>query len=382
MMWDFGDQTYTPGDPPQRTRAIEYTPQQSTYPPLADAPTPFMPLTRSVAPRYEATSSYTSSGSDIYNIPRSQGPVEIDITYDGTSHHHHHSSHRRHSHSATHHHTRPSGAVAQVHPSSYQPPPPVRYDPPAAQPSRRSHSRPSGAAAQTQSNAYPSAAPVQHNQPAPAHRFFQYSKCTGRKKALCIGINYYGMKEELKGCINDAKDVASFLINHWGYKSQDIVVLSDDASDPRQRPTRQNIIDAMHWLVKDAHRHDSLFFHYSGHGSQVKDLDGDEVDGFDEVILPVDFRKSGIITDDLMHEIMVHPLPPGCRLTAIYDVRRSLPLRAPTHSPQSTVLPLRHGPRCCRDCVKLCSKIVFQGSESGLVDKAACHTAASGHSLR
>lgn len=37
----------------------------------------------------------------------------------------------------------------------------------------------------------------------------------------------------------------------------------------------------------------------SGHGSQVKDRDGDEVDGFDEVILPVDFRKAGIITDDV-----------------------------------------------------------------------------------
>ena len=54
----------------------------------------------------------------------------------------------------------------------------------------------------------------------------------------------------------------------------------------------------MHWLVRDARKHDSLFIHCafvhsvqlnlpihaidSGHGSQVKDLNGDEVDGYDE----------------------------------------------------------------------------------------------------
>lgn len=31
---------------------------------------------------------------------------------------------------------------------------------------------------------------------------YQYSNCTGRRKALCIGINYFGSKNELKGCIN------------------------------------------------------------------------------------------------------------------------------------------------------------------------------------
>jgi len=148
---------------------------------------------------------------------------------------------------------------------------------------------------------------------------FEYSKCTGRKKALCVGINYIGMNEQLSGCINDARNVRSFLIQHCGYKSEDIVLLTDDATNPRQLPTRQNMLDGMKWLVQSAHKHDSLFFHYSGHGSQIKDRDGDEVDGFDEVILPVDFRKAGIIVDDLMHDIMVTPLPSGCRLTALFD---------------------------------------------------------------
>jgi len=79
------------------------------------------------------------------------------------------------------------------------------------------------------------------------------------------------------------------------------------------------MIDAMKWLVKDAKPHDSLFFHYSGHGGQIKDTSGDEVGGFDEVIYPVDYKTTGVIIDDDLHHIMVKPLPTGCRLTAVFD---------------------------------------------------------------
>ncbi|KAG1730429.1 Metacaspase-1 [Suillus paluster] len=152
---------------------------------------------------------------------------------------------------------------------------------------------------------------VHHN----GHVHFQYSKCTGRKKALCIGINYKGQRKELRGCINDVRNVKRFLTSKWNYKEGDIVTLVDDATTSRQIPTRRNILDAMRWLVKDAQPHDALFFHYSGHGGQVPDQDGDEVDGLDEVIYPVDYKKAGIIVDDEMHRIMVKSLPTGCRLT-------------------------------------------------------------------
>jgi hypothetical protein len=110
-----------------------------------------------------------------------------------------------------------------------------------------------------------------------------------------------------------------FLCSHFGYQKDDIVMLTDDARNPRQIPTRDNILQAMQWLVSNAQPHDSLFFHYSGHGGQTKDLDGDEDDGYDEVIYPVDHEQNGHIVDDLMHDILVRPLPPGCRLTAIFD---------------------------------------------------------------
>lgn len=148
---------------------------------------------------------------------------------------------------------------------------------------------------------------------------FQYSNCTGKRKALLIGINYYGTKNELRGCINDVKNMSLFLNQNYGYSYDDMVILTDDQKELARIPTRDNIIRAMQWLVKDAKANDSYFFHISSHGGLVPDEDGDEEDGFDSCIYPLDFEKSGPIIDDLMHDLMVKPLPQGCRLTALYD---------------------------------------------------------------
>ncbi|KAI4864540.1 caspase domain-containing protein [Hypoxylon rubiginosum] len=165
----------------------------------------------------------------------------------------------------------------------------------------------------------PPAGPQHFGQGAPQGYAFQYSNCTGRRKALLVGINYFGQRGQLRGCINDVRNMSAYLVEHFGYKREDMVILTDDQQNPMSQPTKQNILRAMHWLVKDARPNDSLFFHYSGHGGQTKDLDGDEPDGYDEVIYPVDFRQTGHVTDDEMHRIMVRPLQSGVRLTAIFD---------------------------------------------------------------
>ncbi|KAG2137979.1 caspase domain-containing protein [Suillus clintonianus] len=139
----------------------------------------------------------------------------------------------------------------------------------------------------------------------------------GRKRALLIGINYIGQRCELRGCNNDIRHILPCLINQWGYDPRDIVQLTDDGNGPL--PTKHNILVEMHRLAFYARAGDSMFFHFSGHGSQVRDLDGDEVDGYDEVICPVDYQQSGVINDDEIHDIMVKPLPAGSRLTALFD---------------------------------------------------------------
>lgn len=98
-----------------------------------------------------------------------------------------------------------------------------------------------------------------------------------------------------------------------------MVILTDDSRDPRSIPTRQNMTAAMHWLVSGASPGDALVFHYSGHGGQAPARDGDEADGMNETILPLDFERAGQMEDDELHMLMVRPLPVGCRLTALFE---------------------------------------------------------------
>lgn len=148
---------------------------------------------------------------------------------------------------------------------------------------------------------------------------YQYSQCTGKKKALIIGINYFGTKSQLNGCINDANAMSRFLCDKFGYKTNDIVMLTDDQRELVKVPTKANILRAMNWLVSDARPNDSLVFHFSGHGGLQKNTTGDEESGYDSCIYPVDFKQAGSIIDDVIHNILVKPLPAGARLTAFFD---------------------------------------------------------------
>jgi uncharacterized caspase-like protein len=100
-------------------------------------------------------------------------------------------------------------------------------------------------------------------------------------------------------------------------------VKAEDQVDPLRHPTKHNMRMAMHWLVSGCQPGDSLFFHFSGHGSQQRNLNGSEVDGMDETILPVDFQTQGMIVDDEINMALVRPLPPGVRLHAVVDACHS-----------------------------------------------------------
>jgi hypothetical protein len=139
----------------------------------------------------------------------------------------------------------------------------------------------------------------------------------GRRRAVTVGINYIGTRNQLSGCINDSDTFVRLLTEEFGYKVVDIRQLRDD--HPQRMPTRKNMTAALNWLVNGARPGDHLFFHYSGHGSQQRDTSGDEMDGKDETLVPCDFQSHGMLSDDDLRRLLVLPLPKGVRLTVIMD---------------------------------------------------------------
>lgn len=138
-----------------------------------------------------------------------------------------------------------------------------------------------------------------------------------RRKSLLIGINYLGSQHQLSGCINDAENMAAFLMSR-GYSDdpRDMVVLTDTRSGPYYA-SGHNILAAMDWLVSEPNT--CLFLHYSGHGGQIPDPDGHRSSGFDDTIVPVDFERHGQISSAVLHRHLVSQLPSNSTLFIIFD---------------------------------------------------------------
>lgn len=131
------------------------------------------------------------------------------------------------------------------------------------------------------------------------------------KKALIVGINYSGTSHELRGCVNDARTMETMLSTHFGFNDISLI-LDRDA-------TTANILAGLNALVDGAAPGDILFFHYSGHGSQMIDKNGDEADGLDEIIAPYDLDwKEKVIRDDDMKAIFDR-VPAGASLVVVLD---------------------------------------------------------------
>jgi uncharacterized caspase-like protein len=117
----------------------------------------------------------------------------------------------------------------------------------------------------------------------------------GVKRALLVGINKYQAVPKLQGSIDDVETMRKILLTRWGFPERHIAVLKDEAA------TRASIVAALEQLVKETGPEDTVYFHYSGHGSQVEDLNGDEKDdGLEETLVPQDGRTGDVrdITDD------------------------------------------------------------------------------------
>jgi hypothetical protein len=153
-----------------------------------------------------------------------------------------------------------------------------------------------------------------------------------RMRAVLVGINYVGTPNQLNGCVNDTIHLQSLL--KTGGADIDIHMLNDAGYNGQRQPpagshmpTKANILAELEWLVSDAVAGDRLLFHFSGHGTQTIDRSGDEEDGMDEALCPVDFNACGdweqglIIDDDIKNYIA--RLPEGVSMTLVLDACHS-----------------------------------------------------------
>lgn len=124
--------------------------------------------------------------------------------------------------------------------------------------------------------------------------------------ALCIGINEYP-DAPLAGCVNDAHDWAEI----FGRAADDVEVLLD------RQATRDGILAAVERMYARAEPGSWLFFAFSGHGSRVRDRDGDERDRWDECLCPYDYRRR-LILDDEIGEVIARR-PKDTRLVLVSD---------------------------------------------------------------
>jgi Caspase domain/Domain of unknown function (DUF4384) len=122
---------------------------------------------------------------------------------------------------------------------------------------------------------------------------------SGTKRALLIGINNYQAVPHLMGSLNDVAAMQRILTTRWGFPPSNIKTLTEQAA------TRTAILAALREMVQVSGPGDTLVVHFSGHGSQVQDLNGDEDDGLDETLVPYDGRTPGVpdIVDDELDEI-------------------------------------------------------------------------------
>ena len=126
------------------------------------------------------------------------------------------------------------------------------------------------------------------------------------KRALLVGINYTGTSNELYGCVNDMTDIQTrlqslnFGVTRWTDK----------------QATRTAILAGLVSLLSASNSGDVCVFAYSGHGSNRRDTNGDELDGQDELIVTTD---NSLISDDELNLIIRRGIKPGVTLFVLFD---------------------------------------------------------------
>ena len=128
------------------------------------------------------------------------------------------------------------------------------------------------------------------------------------KVALLFAINAYGTGNNtgnnLRGCINDVNLAEEKLL------PEDFQIRKFLDS----KVTRKRILMEIEYVLLHSRRGDIIYIHYSGHGTLVKDYNGDEVSGYDQAWYVYD----GLLVDDQLHAVL-SKVPEGVIVVLVID---------------------------------------------------------------
>lgn len=99
-------------------------------------------------------------------------------------------------------------------------------------------------------------------------------------RALLIGIGKYKTGTQWSEIHGDADvDLLKPLLEKKGFE---VTTLKNDEA------TKQGIVAALNQLIKECDKGDNVYFHFSGHGQPMEDLNGDEETFYDQTMVPYD----------------------------------------------------------------------------------------------
>lgn len=149
------------------------------------------------------------------------------------------------------------------------------------------------------------------------------------KKAVLVGITYstegeapsvdmdisgvkFGAKQ-LKSPVNDVKLMYKVLVEKRGFLPKNVVTLTGSVK-------KIQIAQALNWLMSDNDSRNTLVFYYSGHGTQIKDVSGDETDGMDEALVTQESNtEAGLLVDDELNSLLVQSNNTNTPLYCFFD---------------------------------------------------------------
>lgn len=142
----------------------------------------------------------------------------------------------------------------------------------------------------------------------------------GNKWSLHIGIDQYprlDRRYQLAGCVNDAELMANILQQVFGFPAANVSLLRN------QEATHDAILAAFDQLVQRVSAEDIVVINYAGHGSRMRDREGQEPDGYDETIVPYDSGRGFVpnrdISDDEIYLRLLHLSEKTPYITLIFD---------------------------------------------------------------